>query len=304
MKRTQIKYPLSLYNPVLRLCMLCAVLIITMFCSSLYAAAVSFFGGALTLCLLRTDSRTDRTIRNIFSLCGAVVVITLLNPLFSHRGADPLLFINGRAYTLQALLYGLNVGLSLCAVVMWFTAANRLISKPDMLALFSRYTPRLAMTVSMILGYIPQISRRYGEISSAQKGSGIYVSNSRTDRAKFGAEVFSAVTGWSAEHSAETAQYMRARGFGRLKGAQLKREKLKFSCADILLTIISAAGCGVCLWAYSAGECAWDFYPKISIPKEGVWVKIFYVCTALSAFMPALLVIKERLKWRYLAAKI
>ncbi|MBO5448485.1 MAG: hypothetical protein J5994_04080 [Ruminococcus sp.] len=286
------------FHPAVRLLMLCCVLIPTMFCRSLFAAAVSFLGAAAALFLLKPAGAAAR---EITLAAGITLLSTVLNPLFSHRGVTPLFLINGRPYTLEALVYGADMGLSIAAVIMWISLGGRLISKGDMLYLFGRFSPKLALVVSMTTGCIPKLGHKIGEISRAQKGTGLFSGESRADRLRFGAGVFSAAAAWSAENAAETSAVMLSRGYGYAPRTCGTEHRLRRR--DIFAVSAASALFAAVLILFAFSDQAWDFYPVIS-PPQGRFACPFKAAFFASAFEIPFILAKERLKWRYLTAKI
>lgn len=287
------------YHPVFRLLLIFTILLITMFCQSVSGAVISFVGAAAAVLMTKDIKGAAKDIA--FSFC-LLALMTITNPLFSHRGKTPLFFINDLPYTLESLVYGADLGISLVAMIMWFSVLNRLVSKSDMLYMFGKFAPKTALTISMVMGYIPKIKLKLTEISRAQKGSGIFTSESKADRICFGGTIFAAVTAWSTESSAETAQAMRARGYGysRRSSAQARR----FRPTDIATIAVTALLLATSLFGYANGGGKFSFYPAVTFPESDIYTYLFYAALAVLAFLPAFLIAKEKLKWKYLTAKI
>lgn len=125
--------------------------------------------------------------------------------------------MNDNPVTLEAVCYGFAVGVMIMSVFYWFKCFNAVMSSDKFIYLFGRVIPKLALLLSMTLGFIPKLKRRYKEIDSAQKALGIYTSKSFVDRLRSKMRVMSILVTWSLESSVETGDSMRARGYG-LKG--------------------------------------------------------------------------------------
>jgi len=102
------------------------------------------------------------------------LLISLINPIFSHKGETVLLFINGKAITLEALFYGINNGIMILAVMIWFLVFSEIMTSDKVMYIFGKFSPRLALLVSMSLRYIPLYRQRAGIINNAQKTMGLY----------------------------------------------------------------------------------------------------------------------------------
>lgn len=92
------------------------------------------------------------------------LLISLINPIFSHKGETVLLFINGKAITLEALFYGINNGIMILSVMIWFLVFSEIMTSDKVMYIFGKFSPRLALLVSMSLRYIPLY--RQGQVLS------------------------------------------------------------------------------------------------------------------------------------------
>ena len=113
---------LSAFHPLTALVYFAAVLAVTMFCFS-PAVGICSAVGAFLFCAVTQSCRQTASDLAFYSFLTAVLTVT--NPLFSHKGVTPLFFVNGKAYTKEALFYGLTAGLSLTAVIMWCKALGK-----------------------------------------------------------------------------------------------------------------------------------------------------------------------------------
>lgn len=285
---------MKLMHPLAKLVMLSAAAVVTMFARSLTAACISAF---FALAMLFFYSGRKK----FFKALGALLIFTafmaLTNPLFAHEGRTALLYIKNRVYTLEAMLYGAGTGLSLGAVIIWLGLLNTLLPKREQLYLFGRLSPKLALIVSMTLGYIPRMREKLTRLNNAQKTSGIYSDTSTRAQFRAHATVFSALAAWSVEASVDTAQAMDARCYGSHR-AQSSMTR-KFRPRDFL-TILACIFLAVCAFgSYSTGERS-RYYPKLKFgSNEAVFAAVF----GLLAAMPVMITIKERLKWRLFTAK-
>ena len=100
---------LSAFHPLTALVYFAAVLAVTMFCFS-PAVGICSAVGAFLFCAITQSCR--QTASDLAFYIFLTAVLTVTNPLFSHKGVTPLFFVNGKAYTKEALFYGLTAGLS------------------------------------------------------------------------------------------------------------------------------------------------------------------------------------------------
>lgn len=277
------------FHPLARLAVTAAVLVMLMFCRSVTAAAVGLVTGLC--CIGLTDGR-----KSLLKWLGASLLtafaMAVIDPLVSHRGMTVLLFVNGRAYTLESMLYGLELGLSLGGVTVWLTAGRRLISEREMLCMMGRLSPKLALTVSMTLGFIPRLAETQRRIRDAQRGAGLFADNSPTGRMGEAMAVFTACAARAAENAAGAARSMNARGFGRHRLTYSDRRKLRR--ADIILTASEVLLTAASL-VFAALGGATEFYPALKFGRYEPALAV--ICGA--AGLPAVISLaKEVIEWK------
>lgn len=284
---------MKLTHPLAKLTILFTVTFATMFARSLTAACVSTFFALVTLYLHEGGRKAAKSTLMVTAFTALMAVT---NPLFVHEGATPLLFVGGRAYTLEAGLYGMAAGLSLSAVIVWLGLMNKLLPKQEQLYLFGQLSPKLALIVSMTLGIIPRMRRKLGQISDAQKTSGIYRDSSTRAQLRSAVRNYTALAAWSAENAADTALAMNARCYGKNKMTCSLKKRIRTT--DIFIILLSTGLSIFALVLYRSGEP--EFYPRIAAgSNEGAFAAVF---AALSA-LPSILTVKEKLKWRLYTAR-
>lgn len=186
------------------------------------------------------------------------LLISLINPIFSHKGETVLLFINGKAITLEALFYGINNGIMILAVMIWFLVFSEIMTSDKVMYIFGKFSPRLALLVSMSLRYIPLYRQRAGIINNAQKTMGLYKESNIIDNVKGGIRVTSSLITWSLETSVDTADSFAARG-GELKHRS-SFSLFKFRKNDTVLIIISIVLFSAVISAQAVGILSVDYY--------------------------------------------
>ena len=191
-------------HPFVLLMYFVAVLSVSMFMQHPIYLTLSFLGGVGFLVFLKGIKYVIKSLAT-FVLLG--LIITLTNPLFSHNGATPLFFINGNAFTLEALVYGGVFALLIICVIFWFSAFNQIFDSEKILFLFGRISPKISLIFSMALNFIPNFTRYFKEILAVQKVN-------EKSKIKLYISCFSAVITHSLEEAIETADSMSARGYG------------------------------------------------------------------------------------------
>lgn len=286
---------LSAFHPVTALVYFVAVLVITMFCFS-PAVAVCSAVGAFLFCAV-TQSRRQ-FLSDLLFYAFITAVLTITNPLFSHKGVTPLFFINGKAYTKEALFYGFTAGLSLTAVIMWCKVLGKVLTREKMLYIFGRKTPKAALVITMTMGFIPKLKRLHRQLIDALNCSGANTSDSRFDRLKKDCTVFTALCAGVLERGADTAASMKARGYGVEKRSFA--HSFRFRPWDGVLTAIFSALFVAVLMFSADGQLSADFYPVIKVHSSVLPAAMF----ALLCICPFILEVKENIKWKYCLAKM
>lgn len=186
------------------------------------------------------------------------LLISLINPIFSHKGETVLLFINGKAITLEALFYGINNGIMILAVMIWFLVFSEIMTSDKVMYIFGKFRPRLALLISMSLRYIPLYRQRASIINNAQKTMSLYKESNIVDNLKGGMRVTSSLITWSLETSVDTADSFAARG-GELKHRS-SFSLFKFRKNDTVLIIISIVLFSAVISAQAVGVLSVDYY--------------------------------------------
>lgn len=224
------------------------------------------------------------------------------NPLFSHAGKTPLFFLNGNPVTLQAFYYGAAIGAMLINVILWFKIYALVMDSDKFLFLFGKAAPKFSLILSVSLRFIPLFTRQTKKIAAAQKSLGLYTGKSYLDKIKMSLQVFSAMITWSLENAATLSESMKARGYG-LKGRS-HFSLFAFYKHDAFMILLMAVF--ILLFFVGAAAKGTDFfyYPDLSRFYTGRASFFAFVSYGSLCFIPALIEIKEIIKWSYFTSKI
>ena len=184
-----------------------SVLAVTMFSSNPMLSLAALLGGVLFYIKLQSKSLS---IKSLLMNIVLFVLVALTNPLFSHKGATVLFFLNGSPVTLEAVLYGINIAVILLAVVYWFRCFNVIMTSDKLLFLFGKMSPKIALLISSALRFIPLFKEQAAKIKQSQRAMGIYASDSWIDRLKGVLRVYSALITWALENAVDTGSWLRA----------------------------------------------------------------------------------------------
>ncbi|MDP4155901.1 MAG: energy-coupling factor transporter transmembrane component T [Bacillota bacterium] len=143
------------------------------------------------------------------------ILIVVLNPIFNERGRHVLFAIFQHRITLEALIYGIMNALLMIGVMALFVSYNEVMSPNKLLYLFSKFLPQFAILLMLTLRFIPLMKRRLAEISAVQTSKGLSVVQGRwLDKAKTGILYVQVLLVYSLEEAIQTADSMKARGYG------------------------------------------------------------------------------------------
>ena len=287
------------YHPAALLAYFAAVLLIAMFAGSPLTAALALAGG---LCFAATMTTAKEKLADLTFYLPLVLLVTVTNPLFSHNGVTPLFFLNGRAVTLEAILYGAGLGVTLWAVLLWCRCWSRIMTSEKLLYLFGRVIPNLSQVLSMALRYVPLLRRQAKKLERAQQVLGLYASERYFDRLRSKLAVYSGLVGWSLENAVEVSRSMKARGYG-LKG-RTAYANYHFTRRDAALLAFSLCAAGLYLTVGMLGYGSFTYYPALSGIDTRPLALAGEAAFAALAFAPFLIEGRQTLQWNFCKSKI
>ena len=279
----------SKLHPTVLLAYFAVMLAFSMFIRNPVTVGLSLCGAA-AFCAMLTDAKEK--LNDLKFYIPLTVLITVTNPLFSHNGRTPLFFLNGNAFTLEAIWYG----------VLWSKSYSKIVTGDKFLYLFGRVLPKTALILSVALRYVPILKQQAQKTRDAQKTLGLYSTGSMADNAVSTAKVYSALVGWSLENAVETGRHMKARGWGR--GKRTSFSVFRFRKADAAALAFIALAAVLVGLAAARGELTFSFYPAPTpLPLSAVPAAAYALYGAL-AFLPFLIETEELVRWSCLRSKI
>jgi len=287
------------FHPIVIFAYFAAVIAMTMLSTNPLVLSISFF---LALAVNATFQKPKAFLRGLgfFLILAAIIIFT--NPLFSKSGSTFLFSIFGEDFMKEELLSGLSVALMLGAVFYWFAAYNQAMDSEKFLYLFGGILPTISLILSMGLKFIPSFQRQMNKVGDAQKGLGIYQKTSLWGKIRNRLRVSSALVSWSLENAIDTADAMKARGYGVKKRTAFSI--FRFRNPDGWLLGIVMVLAGWLLTAHYLGLFEFSFYPILSplnFETEGI---AGYAAVLLLGGLPLIIEAEEVLKWHYLKSKI
>lgn len=230
------------------------------------------------------------------------LLIAITNPIFSHRGETILFFLNDNPVTKEAIIYGIFSAMMLVSVFYWCRNYSTVMTSDKFIYLFGKVIPKLSLVLSLILAFIPKLKRKYREIDEAQRALGIYSSQSYVDKIRSKTRVLSILLTNSLENSVETADSMRARGYGLKNRTSYAIYKFTFSDA-LFLTVTAVLGVASIVLIILGGA-DYNFYPALMQVSLATISCILYICIAFLGLLSVFTEVKENVLWRCLKLKI
>lgn len=230
------------------------------------------------------------------------LLITAVNPLFSHNGKTPLFFMNSNPVTLEAILCGAASAAVVIGVIMWFSCMTRVFTSDKFYYIFAKFSPKLALVFSYAMGFLPRLKREFIATENAQKALGVYSSDSFFDRLRLKLKALSSITMQSAEDAVITSQSMNSKGYGVKK--RTSYVKASFGGWDIFLIALSLSTLVYRIITELSDVTVFDFYPTLTKISFDFFSITAYASYGILCFMPIIIEITESLKWKYFVSKI
>lgn len=243
-------------------------------------------------------------LKKLLFVVPAAVAAASLNPLFNHKGMTVLFYLPDKnPMTAESLIYGIAAALMLITVMFWFSSYNLVMTSDRILCIFGRIIPSLSLVVSMALRFTARFFDEIGKVASAKKcmGQGMK-GKSIVKKIRYALDILSVMATWALENSAETADSMRARGYGQAKRTFFS--SYRFGRFDVLsLAAILLTGLYTLFGALS-GKMSFSYFPKVSYAQPTFFGMTFYLAYALLCAIPLIIEITEDMKWKALRSKI
>ncbi len=246
-----------------------------------------------------------KAFRSFFTfLLPVAVVMALGNPLLNHRGITVLNYLpDGNPLTLESVWYGLSQGIMLIGVIGWFAYFGKVMTEDKITYLFGKSIPSLALIFSMTLRFIPQLKELYQKVRDARRCMGVsHHQKGFFSRAREGISLFSMMITKSLENSIDTADSMKARGYG-LPG-RTSFSLFSFGKRDAFLLIWVLITGGYTMVGAFLGGLRFQYFPSMTsfeYSPYGISLLISYGFLCIS---PVILEVWEVRKWKLLESKI
>lgn len=255
-------------------------------------------------------------------LLPMLLFVVIINSFFNHYGVTTLFILpSGNNFTFEALVMGIVSGITVVSVIQWFFCCNEVVTEDKFMHIFGRILPKGALVVSMILRFVPLYRRRYKEISQARKCMGLNGTDSFICKMKNTFKNIGILISWSFENAIETADSMKARGYG-LKG-RTYYSRFQWQTGDTLALILLVLFDALIIFGLvsNSAYCIYNPYVIINQPSEigttyiinelNLTINPFsflsivsLIAFTLLCFLPLTIDLKEDIKWHRLQSKI
>lgn len=243
-------------------------------------------------------------LKMLFLMLPLFVFITVINPVFNTYGERVLFKLFGRTYTFEALCYGASAAAMLLVMLLWFGCYNAVMTSDKFWGLFGGVAPSISLLLVMVLRMVPNLFRKAKQLAGARKsvGKGSAEGAGKKARLEDGLLVLGALTSWAFEGGVVTSDSMRARGFG--SGKRSSFNIYRFTMADTVCLILMIVLAALVTVFAVRGAAHVEYTPVMDItPVSGEYI-IGLLAYCAYVFLPAVLRIREDLKWHSLRSGI
>ncbi|MFD1849450.1 energy-coupling factor transporter transmembrane component T [Oceanobacillus bengalensis] len=227
------------------------------------------------------------------------MIIIVLNPFLVSRGTNILFYFRDKQVTLEATIYGITMSLSLVIVLIMFVSFNLVLNGNRFLFIFSKVLPRTAFLIMLAIRFVPLLNRRLEEIGMVHRIRGMSMTEgSIRERAKIGMLRIQLLLTLSLEEAIQTADSMKARGYGIGKKSSYIPYKMEKRDWGWLLTLVLLFL--ICIVGGSLGYGKIQIYPELGTLHFFLLDWILFVCMISIFSFPLIAEGREKLRWIYL----
>ncbi len=235
---------------------------------------------------------------NLIYALPMLLMTALLNPAFNHEGVTILTYLpGGNPLTLESIVYGFCAGTMIAGVIFHFSCFSQVMTSDKFIYLFGKILPAIALIISMTFRFVPRFTAQFRVVANARRCMG-YDTNggSVIKRAKNGLNILSAMTTWSLENAVETADSMKARGYG-IPG------RTTFSVFSISKRDLFALACIIFLGIYVlcgslTGNMYFSYFPIVETAEISFFGASVFFAYLLLCMFPVIIEIREVRKWK------
>lgn len=267
---------------------------LTMLLFNPWTVAFCVLGELLHLVMLTNLRQGGRLAVTVVCLSSFFAVV---NALFNAWGNTPLLYINDRPFTLEALARGALTGGMMSAMLLIYMIYTKYVDNGKFLYVFGRILPTFSLMLSMTLRFIPYFHRKLEEIRSVQQNLGISTeTGSIRRRMRAGTAMYWGMFSRALEDSMDTHAAMRARGYG--SGIKSRGKRYLFGGRDVAASVVMGLLAGTVVVYLCMGSYGFVFYPELGMPEAPGAVWPAYGAYGALVLLPIFYLIWEELRWK------
>lgn len=272
----------TLSHPIVNFAYFGSVLGCSMFILHPYLLAISLVS-ALLYSISLVGAKKVLRFNLLFSLPGLFVIMGI-NPLFNHFGVTQLLLLkNGNSITLEAIVYGMILGLVLVIATNWFTSINQVLTRDKFIDVFGRILPTIALLLALSFRFIPLFITQFKKVLQTQETMNSAISEQKgLKKIKHILAVTSAMFSWSLENAIHTSDAMQLRAYGSHKRSLYLPHK--FDPRNWTLLAIILALTTVVVTAKMAGYLEASYNPVITVSSVSGSTHSIFTAVSLSTF--------------------
>ena len=230
------------------------------------------------------------------------VLVMLINPIVNHSGVTILTYLPwDNPLTLESVVYGIASAVMLSSVVFWFSSFNKVMTADKLVYLFGKIAPALGLLLSMAFRFVPRFSAQFREVRTARKLLGREKSGF-IEKIKDAVRVISVMLSHSLEDSIETADSLKARGYG-LKG-RTAYSNYSFTKRDAIVLLLICISTASLIVLRVFGTAKYRYFPSVKGELTGIDSVIFFTLYFLLMIMPFVINIWEGIRWKRLQSAI
>ncbi len=282
----------ELIHPGLQLTYFAVVLVLTMTAMQPVLLTISFISALLFSFCVRG---WQTTLKTLVILLPLVIICAVINPLFAMMGSSEVVRFGQHAIYLESIIFGLCMGMMLASVILWFSCASKILSTDKVLAVLGGVLPVVGLMISMAMRLVPQFTERGKLIGSVAESVTSARPLTKRDHITSRLRIVSVLMGWSLEESLQSADAMKARGWG----ATNKRtgyKRYRFAAFDLFASLALALLVITCSVLAFVACSQFHFYPTMSTLT--LWWG--YIPYALLMLLPLVVRIVEDLRFKWL----
>lgn len=242
-------------------------------------------------------------IKKIFICIPIFLFLGALNPFVSHWGETVLFLFFSKPFTLEALLYGMNMSLMFFTILVWFVCYGKIMTYDKFTYLFEPIAPSVSLMLVMVLKLVPTFSKKYKELSEARKGIGLVNGDSLKSKIQYSKSIFSVLFLRILEDSVYAVDSMEFRGYGKSKRSSYNT--YKFCSLDLFLIVFFIVMSFLIILGVFMDYVYINFYPTItvSVPSNSFSL-INFLSYILFTIFPIFYELVLYLKWKFVINRI